>query len=47
MKDTKELAEVIEWMLVRFRKQFGPQEYEALMQKIDRVKGGNDETDER
>ena len=34
----RELAEVIEYMLVTFRKKFGPQEYEALMQKIDRVK---------
>lgn len=42
----KDLAEVIEYMLVTFRKKFGPQEYAALMQKIDRVKkeaeGGTD-----
>lgn len=42
----KELAEVIEWMLVTFRAKFGPQEYAALMQKIDRVKqeASRDET---
>ncbi len=41
----QELAEVIEHMLVAFRNKFGPQEYKAMMQKIDRVKGATDETD--
>lgn len=47
MSDTKDLAEVIEFLLVYLRKKLGPQDYAMMMEKIDRVKGGNSETDER